>query len=497
MSDNLAPLLSVRGVTLRFGGVVALDDVTFDVMPGQIAGLIGPNGAGKTTLFNCLSRLYQPSAGEILFEDQSVLSVPRHKIPTIGIGRTFQNVALFDRLTVLENVMVGRHSRTSAGFVENALRLPSVGREEAAVRRKAMELIEFMNLGAFTNRVAAGLPFPIRKRVELARALAAEPKLLLLDEPAAGLNHDEVHTLEGQIRRVRDVQGVTVLLVEHHMSLVMSVSDKVVVVNFGRKIADGRPRGGPREPRGDPRLSGYRCLMTAVLEAKGLSAWYGPIRALYDLDLAIEQGGVTALLGANGAGKTTTLRALCNMVRRSGSTSLLGTDITRRSTEDIVRMGVAHVPEGRGTFFALTVEENLRLAFHTRRDRAAARRDMDLVFDYFPRLKERLHQQAGTLSGGEQQMLAVGRALMLGPKLMLLDEPSFGLAPLVVREIFRILRQINEHEHVSMLIVEQNAALALDLADQVYLLETGKVVTSGPSALIQNDEALRKAYLGY
>ena len=237
--------------------------------------------------------------------------------------------------------------------------------------------------------------------------------------------------------------------------------------------------------------------MAAVLEAKALSAWYGPIRGLYDLDLSVEQGGVTALLGANGAGKTTTLRALCNMVRRAGTTTFQGVDISRRSTEDIVRMGVAHVPEGRGTFVALTVEENLRLALHTRRDKAAAMRDRDLVFGYFPILQERLHQQAGTLSGGEQQMLAIGRALMLAPKLMLLDEPSFGLAPLVVREIFRILRQINEHEHVSMLIVEQNAALALDLADTVYLLETGKLVTSGPSAVIQNDEALRKSYLGY
>jgi branched-chain amino acid transport system ATP-binding protein len=237
--------------------------------------------------------------------------------------------------------------------------------------------------------------------------------------------------------------------------------------------------------------------MAAVLEAKALSAWYGPIRGLYELDLTVEQGGVTALLGANGAGKTTTLRALCNMVRRTGTTMFLGTDVSRRSTEDIVRMGVAHVPEGRGTFVALTVDENLRLALHTRRDRAAAMRDRDLVFDYFPILKERVNQQAGTLSGGEQQMLAIGRALMLAPKLMLLDEPSFGLAPLVVREIFRILRQINEHEHVSMLIVEQNAAMALDLADQVYLLETGKVVTSGPSAVIQDDDALRKAYLGY
>jgi branched-chain amino acid transport system ATP-binding protein len=241
MSDPSNPLLSVRGVTLRFGGVVALDNVTFDVMPGQIAGLIGPNGAGKTTLFNCLSRLYQPSAGEVLFEGRSLLSVPRHRIASVGLGRTFQNVALFDRMTVLQNVLVGRHSQMRSGFISDALRLPLVARESEVARRKAMELIDFMNLGAYADHVAAGLPFPIRKRVELARALAAEPKLLLLDEPAAGLNHDEVHVLEGQIRRLRDIQGVTVLLVEHHMSLVMSVSDKVVVVNFGRKIADGRP----------------------------------------------------------------------------------------------------------------------------------------------------------------------------------------------------------------------------------------------------------------
>jgi branched-chain amino acid transport system ATP-binding protein len=237
--------------------------------------------------------------------------------------------------------------------------------------------------------------------------------------------------------------------------------------------------------------------MAALLEVKGVSAWYGQIQALFELDLQVEQGGVTALLGANGAGKTTTLRAVCNMVRRSGATFFDGIDITRRGTEDIVRMGVAHVPEGRGTFVGLTVEENLRLAFHIRKDRAAALRDMDLVFEYFPRLKERVRQQAGTLSGGEQQMLAIARALMLGPRLMLLDEPSFGLAPLIVQEIFWILRRINEHEKVSMLIVEQNAALALELADHVYLLETGNVVTSGPSEMVRNDEALRKAYLGY
>lgn len=237
--------------------------------------------------------------------------------------------------------------------------------------------------------------------------------------------------------------------------------------------------------------------MPAILDVKGLSAWYGPVRALYEIDLSIELGGVTALLGANGAGKTTTLRAICNMVRRAGAVTFGGTDISRASTEDIVRLGVAQVPEGRGTFTGLTVEENLRLSFHIRKDRAAALRDMDLVFELFPRLKERVHQQAGTLSGGEQQMLAVGRAIMLAPKLMLLDEPSFGLAPLVVQEIFRVLARINREQNVSMLIVEQNAALVLELADHVYLLETGRVVTSGPSAMIKNDETLRRAYLGY
>ncbi|MBS0639678.1 MAG: ABC transporter ATP-binding protein [Acetobacteraceae bacterium] len=237
--------------------------------------------------------------------------------------------------------------------------------------------------------------------------------------------------------------------------------------------------------------------MAALLEIRGVSAWYGPIRALYDLDLAVEEGGVTALLGANGAGKTTTLRAIINMVRRNGTMVLGGADISRAGTEDIVRRGVAQVPEGRGTFTGLTVEENLKLAFHTRKDRAAALRDMEMVYDLFPRLRERVRQQAGTLSGGEQQMLAVGRALMLAPRLMLLDEPSFGLAPLIVREIFQVLRRINAEQQVAMLIVEQNAAMALELADTVYLLETGRVVTSGPAELVRNDEALRKAYLGY
>jgi len=237
--------------------------------------------------------------------------------------------------------------------------------------------------------------------------------------------------------------------------------------------------------------------MLSLLEVKGLKAYYGQTQALYDVGFEIAEGGITTLLGANGAGKTTTLRAICNMVRRDGSIRFGGKDLAAMPTEEIVRLRIAHVPEGRGTFTTMTVEENLRIAAYTNRDKGVVAAERDRVFGYFPRLKERIQQQAGTLSGGEQQMLAIARALMLKPRLMLLDEPSFGLAPLIVVEIFRILRRINEEEKVSILLVEQNAALALDLATHAYVLETGRVVMSGPSEVVKNDENVRKSYLGY
>ncbi|MGQ3355805.1 MAG: ABC transporter ATP-binding protein [Phreatobacter sp.] len=237
--------------------------------------------------------------------------------------------------------------------------------------------------------------------------------------------------------------------------------------------------------------------MAPLLEISGLKAYYGATEALHGLSFTLAQGGITTLLGANGAGKTTTLRAISGLVRREGSIVFDGRPIERMATEDITRLGVAHVPEGRGTFVGLSVEENLKIASYGRRDKSGVKRDLDLVFTYFPRLKERIAQQAGTLSGGEQQMLAISRALMLGPRLMLLDEPSFGLAPLIVQEIFHIMRRINEEAGVSMLLVEQNAALALNLAENAYVLETGTVVMSGPSAELKNDEGIRKSYLGY
>jgi len=236
-----SPLLAVCDVSVVFGGIVALNGVSFNMQEGQILGLIGPNGAGKTTLFNCLSRLYQPSAGDILMEGTSILKRPPHRIAEIGIGRTFQNVALFANLSVLDNVRVGAHARTHSDIISDSLRLPKVRRNETALNERIQEILNYLKLEDVAHVIVSGLPFGTQKRVELARALAAEPKILLLDEPAGGLNHEEVHALGDLIRRIRDDRRITVLLVEHHMGLVMSIADHVVALNFGRKLAEGTP----------------------------------------------------------------------------------------------------------------------------------------------------------------------------------------------------------------------------------------------------------------
>ena len=241
-------LLAVKGITVRFGGIVALDGVSFDVPRNKVCGLIGPNGAGKTTLFNCLSRLYAYQEGDLLFEGSSITNTPVHQMATIGIGRTFQNLAMFKTMSVRQNVMVGAHSRSSSGFVANMLKLGHVKQEAAEMHERANEVMRYLKLTDYADRPAGELPFGIQKRVEFGRALASQPKLLLLDEPAAGLNHEELHDLGDLIKDVRDRMGITVLLVEHHMSLVMSVSDWIVALNFGKKIAEGTPEHIQKHP---------------------------------------------------------------------------------------------------------------------------------------------------------------------------------------------------------------------------------------------------------
>src|SRR6202000_1057431 len=241
LAQGQSPLLAVRDVSVVFGGIIALNGVSFDLHQGQILGLIGPNGAGKTTLFNCLSRLYQPSAGDILMEGVSICKRPPVRHAEIAIGRTFQNVALFSNLSVLDNVRIGAHSRTRSDIVSDALKLPGIRRNEAALNKRVREILGYLDLEDVAQMTVSGLPFGTQKRVELARALAAEPKILLLDEPAGGLNHEEVYVLGDLIRKIRNDRKITVLLVEHHMGLVMSIADHVVALNFGKKLAEGTP----------------------------------------------------------------------------------------------------------------------------------------------------------------------------------------------------------------------------------------------------------------
>src|SRR5450756_1842621 len=248
LAQGRYPLLAVRDVSVVFGGIVALNGVSFDMQQGQILGLIGQNGAGKTTLFNCLSRLYQPSSGDIVMEGESILKRPPHRIAEIGIGRTFQNVALFPNLSVLDNVRVGTHSRTNSDIISDSLRLPWVRRGEAALNKRVLDILGYLDLDDVAHATVSGLPFGTQKRVELARALAADPKILLLDEPAGGLNHEEVHVLGDLIRRIRDERNVTILLVEHHMGLVMSIAEHVVALNFGKKLAEGTPAQVQADP---------------------------------------------------------------------------------------------------------------------------------------------------------------------------------------------------------------------------------------------------------
>lgn len=242
------PLVSIRGVTVRFGGIVALNDVSFDIQRNAICGLIGPNGAGKTTLFNCLSRLYACEQGDVLIDGSSVIRMPSHHMAEAGLGRTFQNLAVFATMSVRQNVMVGAHQRTCAGFLASALRLPKVSREESKLRSDADVLLQLLQLSDHADTLVRDLPFAIQKRVEIARALAAGPKLLMLDEPAAGLNHSELEDLKTLVLKVRNDLGVTVLLVEHHMGLVMDICDHLVVLNFGQKIAEGSPQAVQKSP---------------------------------------------------------------------------------------------------------------------------------------------------------------------------------------------------------------------------------------------------------
>jgi branched-chain amino acid transport system ATP-binding protein len=508
-------LLCAQNVGKHFGGVTALKDVSLTINKGEIYGLIGPNGAGKTTFFNVLTGLYSRDEGRIEFDGKALPSANPTAIAQAGIARTFQNIRLFGQMTALENVMVGQHTRSRQGVFGAILRHAANRAEEAAIRAKALDLLRYVGIAERANDLARNLSYGDQRRLEIARALATQPKLLALDEPAAGMNPTERLALAELIRGLRD-DGLTILLIEHDVKLVMGLCDRLAVLDYGQKIAEDVPSivqqnsrvisaylgsedaqqteqaASTDRAKNPTKVSGAQPLLSVL----NLGVHYGGIAAVKGISFTVEAGEMVCLIGANGAGKTSTLKAIAQMQSASGEVHYQGKDIARagHAPHDLIAEGLALVPEGRGVFARLSVLDNLRMGAFHRQDKDVDA-DIQRIFGLLPRLQERQQQLAGTLSGGEQQMLAMGRALMGRPKLLLLDEPSMGLAPLMVEKIFELIQTIAK-DGVSILLVEQNARLALHVCDRGYVLESGQITLTGPAHELAQDERVRAAYLG-
>jgi ABC-type branched-subunit amino acid transport system ATPase component/ABC-type branched-subunit amino acid transport system permease subunit len=497
--------LHARGLGIHFGGVVALADADLVLTPGTVHGLIGPNGAGKTTLLNLLTGYYRPARGQIRAGSTALEGAPPHRIARAGVGRTFQTTQLFEAMTVVENVEIGLAGQRIGSLWAALAGAPSVRARERRLRAEARGLLAFVGYTGDPDDQARNLPFGHKRLVEIARALGRRPETLLLDEPAAGLSQAEIDGLRDLIARIR-AAGTAVLLVGHHMDLVMGASDVVTVLNHGRTIAEGPPSAIQRDPAVLDAYLGERTTAarpagparpsssTPLLEVAGVAIARGRMEVVHDLSVRVDRGEIVVIIGANGAGKTTTLETVAGLLRpRRGSIRFEGRDIAGRPADWVARHGVALVPEGRLIFPDQTVLDNLRLGAYGRRGSVAD--DLERHFARFPILGERRDRPAGALSGGEQQMLAISRALMARPRLLLLDEPSLGLAPRLVREVFEALATLRD-EGLTLLIVEQLAEAALAIADRAYVLEQGRIVLQGPAADLLRNETVARAYLG-
>lgn len=549
ISTGTRQVIEINDVTCRFDGLTALSEVSFSVKAGEVVGIIGPNGAGKTTLFNLLTGVVNPTSGRIAVLGNDVTHMQPHRIAELGVVRTFQNIRLFENQSVLENVLVGCHLRLKGDVYGAVFDTKEYRKRHAAQVDEARAALEFFgkDLASREAEPAKDLSYPERRRVELARGLALAPQILLLDEPTAGMTPDEAEEVVHGICVLKE-HGYTVLVIEHRMDVIAGACDRVIVLDHGEKIAEGTPeevvanpevihaylgsRGGrdtakdesghctddvSKDDHGDARaddehlslcdmcpnidsgrMAAHESLcQTArpILELRDVHSSYGPVKVLQGIDARINKGELVVFLGSNASGKTTMLKTILGRVpATSGEILFMGERIDGMPTSEIARAGIGIVPEGRRIFPQLTVLENLELGGYVLKGRHQVAEGIDRALELFPRLGERLNQLAGTLSGGEQQMLAISRALIADPKLILMDEPSMGLAPVLVDRVMEAISAINRRG-MTVLLVEQNAQAALAIADRVYILRSGRVVASGAASDFTEGDTVTKAYL--
>jgi ABC-type branched-subunit amino acid transport system ATPase component len=506
----MTPLLEINGITKSFGAVRSLVDVRFSVEDHSIVGLIGPNGAGKSTLINILTGVYAPDAGSVRFAGRNLGRPGTAERARLGLVRTFQRPTPILDLSCIEGVMVG-------GLVR--------GLPFGKARSAALDILTSLGLREAADQSPRKLPTGHLKLLDFARVLMLAPRLVLLDELMAGLSFSELEVVLGTIERLAD-RGASFLVVEHLLDVIKRLSRRLVVMDAGIIVAAGEPNEVIRDPRvieaylGDEAgaalsktgpapisspITISRKPLSArskvarsepMLEVNDLVTGYDGVEVIHGVDLSVKAGETVCMLGANGAGKSTILRAIMRQLPCwRGSVRFLGEDITNAMAFVPARVGIGYVPEGRGMLASLSVRENLEMGAHPRDARAAFARNLERVLSLFPALVPRLGDAAADLSGGQQQMLAIGRALMSSPKLVLLDEPSLGLAPQIVSQVYGALTELKSSGE-AILLVEQTVGKALALSDRAYVLDGGRVVLAGPSDSVRNDELLRDAYLG-
>lgn len=551
-------VLQVRNLKKSFNGLKAVDDISFDLHQGEVVSIIGPNGSGKSTTINLISGFIKPDSGLIDIDSETVAGLSVPDISERGLARTFQNGRVFGALTVDENVALGFHKRLNAQrpfkelqrypivrwlslLGETALALvpgPKSRQENQDVsERVGREVDRFKErLGTRRGDYTYTLSYANRRRTEIARAHISEPKLLLLDEPTAGMNQSETAEVLQQLQHLK-AQGHTILLVEHKIELVTALSDHVIAMDGGKIIAYGEPdevRNNPqvveaylgkrREIRKTTVAAGQKDILakqnaieasdaiaavreqteqtvaeqgSPLLTLDNVDIYYGQVHALQGVSIEVPKGAIVSLLGGNASGKSTTMKTILGLKHpKNGKLVYEGGDITSLSTRRRVQAGIAAVPEARRIFPAMTVEENLLTGAYTRPRGANIADDVAQMYERFPRLKERRTQQAGTMSGGEQQMLAFARALMSHPKIICMDEPTMGLSPKLVEDVLEQIAKLRDELGVSVLMVEQQAELALSIADYGYVLQNGRIRLHGRADELLHNPAVQEAYLG-